>query len=336
VTIDGYSQPGSSANTLTRGTNAKLLIQINGTNAGEFTQDGLLIDAPNSVIKGLVINRFDGDGVDLLQSGDGSRVEGNFLGTNPSGTADRGNGISGVEAFFESNNNLLGGNTPAARNLISGNDASGVNIFSASGNGVFGNLVGTASDGVERLGNSEQGVDVFDASHNSIGDGTAAGANTIAFNGLQGVRVRAVSPSVAVGDHISRNLIFSNGRLDIDLGRGGANVNDPGDADTGANGLQNKPTITSARAGSGTTIKGSLNSNPNALVTIEFFSSPTGVTGGKTFVGVRNVITDDSGDAPFSFKFKKVAVGQNVKATATSVSTGDTSEFSASKGVVAE
>lgn len=335
VTIDGYSQPDSSPNTLARGTNARLLIQLNGTNAGEFT-DGLDVDAPNSVVKGLVINRFDGEGVDLLQQGDGSKVEGNFIGTDPSGTVAKGNTFSGVEVFFESNDDTVGGNTPAARNLISGNDDLGVNIFSAAGTGVFGNLIGTSKDGIGRLGNGEQGVDVFDGSNNSIGDGTAAGANTIAFNGLQGVRVRVPSSGVAVGDHISRNSIFSNGRLGIDLGLGGANTNDQGDADTGANNLQNKPVVTSAKSGRGTTIKGNLNSNPNTIFTIEFFASPGGENEGKTFIGQRSVITDGSGSAPFSFRFQKqLVVGRNVTATATNGSTNDTSEFSAPKAVVA-
>jgi CSLREA domain-containing protein len=42
VTIDGHTQPGASPNTLAKGTNAKLTVELNGTNAGSFT-DGLQI-----------------------------------------------------------------------------------------------------------------------------------------------------------------------------------------------------------------------------------------------------------------------------------------------------
>src|SRR5215218_4606694 len=56
VIINGYSQPGSSVNKLAKGTNAKLLIEINGNNAGGAS--GLFIVASDSVVKGLVINRF--------------------------------------------------------------------------------------------------------------------------------------------------------------------------------------------------------------------------------------------------------------------------------------
>ncbi len=37
VTIDGYTQPGASENTLAIGNDAVLLIELNGTNAGAFT-----------------------------------------------------------------------------------------------------------------------------------------------------------------------------------------------------------------------------------------------------------------------------------------------------------
>src|SRR5215211_882622 len=57
VIINGYSQPGSSVNKLAKGTNAKLLIEINGTNSGT-SDGGLYIAASDSVVKGLVINRF--------------------------------------------------------------------------------------------------------------------------------------------------------------------------------------------------------------------------------------------------------------------------------------
>ena len=202
VTIDGYTQPGSSPNSLPTGTNAVLNIQLNGTNAGEF-EDGLDIDAPNSVVKGLVINRFDSFGVRVLDDDSGSTIEGNFIGTNPSGTLDRGNHIGGVSLFFESANNTVGGKTPAARNLISGNDGRGVEIFVSTGNEVMGNLIGTTREGVGSLRNSDEGVNLFGSSDNTIGDGTTEGTNTIAFNGLDGVQVRTSTSGEGTGNSVS-------------------------------------------------------------------------------------------------------------------------------------
>jgi len=174
VIINGYSQPGSSANTLAKGTNAKLLIQINGTNSGASgAQGGLFIGASNSVVKGLVINRFrktDATDIGPETSADvapNRRIEGNFLGTGPSGTTDEGNGSAGI-FLFAGSNNTIGGASLAARNLISGNDLAGVfiegggfNAFpSADNNKVRGNLIGTQKDGIRALVNSGEGVDV--------------------------------------------------------------------------------------------------------------------------------------------------------------------------------
>src|SRR6476620_6411024 len=58
VTINGYTQPGASMNTLATGDNAVLLIELNGTTAGGASA-GLTIGAGNgSKVQGLVINRF--------------------------------------------------------------------------------------------------------------------------------------------------------------------------------------------------------------------------------------------------------------------------------------
>src|SRR5262249_27938070 len=57
VLIDGYTQPGSSANTLPAGDNAVLQIELDGTLAGANAR-GLTITAGASTIRGLVINHF--------------------------------------------------------------------------------------------------------------------------------------------------------------------------------------------------------------------------------------------------------------------------------------
>ena len=92
-------------------------------NAAKFSA-GLDIDAPNSVVKGLVINRFGGFGVRVLDGGGGSTVEGNFIGTNPSETLDRGNHIGGVSLFFESANLSVGAKLPqpVTSSLATGTD----------------------------------------------------------------------------------------------------------------------------------------------------------------------------------------------------------------------
>ena len=90
VIIDGYTQPGSAANTQAiDGDDAVLLIELNGANAGDA--NGLTITAGNSTIRGLVINRFTGasgsaGNAIALSGGGGNVIEGNFLGTDAPGT----------------------------------------------------------------------------------------------------------------------------------------------------------------------------------------------------------------------------------------------------------
>lgn len=64
VTIDGYSQPGSSFNTLAGPNNAVLKIELDGSLAG--SSGGLLINASESIVRGLIINRFSRDRIMFL------------------------------------------------------------------------------------------------------------------------------------------------------------------------------------------------------------------------------------------------------------------------------
>ena len=77
VTINGYSQPGASANTNPpgEGTNAVILIEINGQNV--LNLSGLTIGAAGVQVRGLAINRCD-SGVLVTTGGDGAVIAGNF------------------------------------------------------------------------------------------------------------------------------------------------------------------------------------------------------------------------------------------------------------------
>src|SRR5262249_338419 len=81
VIIDGYTQPGASANTLAVGDNAVLLIELNGT----ATSNGLVIGSTGSgsTIKGLVINWVAGTAI--VVDSDNNVIAGNFIGTDPTG-----------------------------------------------------------------------------------------------------------------------------------------------------------------------------------------------------------------------------------------------------------
>ena len=99
---------------------------------------------------------------------------------------DLGNSFEGVW-IFSTNNNTIGGTTPGARNIISGNDTRGVFIEGGTSNIVQGNYIGTDVNGTGDLGNTFNGVCVSGGSDNTIGGTTAAARNIISGNDTSGV-----------------------------------------------------------------------------------------------------------------------------------------------------
>jgi hypothetical protein len=338
VTIDGYSQPGSSANTLAKGTNAEPTIQLEGSALGQGAY-GLVTNAAGVVVEGLVINRFEFEGIKVGTNAPDTRIEGNFIGTYPSGTKAPGHSGTGVVVYGGA---TVGGSQPATRNLISGNEGGGIHFYGFYGasSAAYGNLIGTSKDGESPLGNGFDGIYLYANGHNEVGKAEAGYANTIAFNEKDGVQVFS-----SVGNSVRSNSIFSNGGLGIDLMGPGETYdtnlltpNDPGDADTGdSNNLQNHPALSSASkpTSAKTVVKGKLNSIPNTPFEVQFFSAPEGTNEGKKLLGTQSVKTDGAGDVSLTFATtKNVSLGQNITATATNTATGDTSEFSTPRKVV--
>ncbi len=271
-------------------------------------------------------------------------VQGNRIGTNAAGTAALGNGGHGIQVF-NSFNCTIGGNTPEARNLISGNGGNGI-ALNAVGTIVRGNYIGTDVNGTADLGNGHPtgaaGIEIAGSGNNTIGGTNPGEGNIIAFNGCAGCfgvnggsGVRIFSTS----NRIRGNSIFGNVELGIDLSGGaeGANrvtPNDSCDGDNGPNNLQNFPVLTAASgAGNSTNITGSLNSTANAAYTIDFYASPScdpaGNGEGQTWLGSTMVNTDGSCTAPINATLSAaLAPGSVVTATATDFN-GNTSEFSA-------
>jgi Calx-beta domain len=209
VIIDGYSQPGASANTLANGDNAVLLIQLQGSNAGS-SAIGLTITAGNSTVKGLVINLFKGDEILLSQNGSNT-IQGNFIGTNAAGTAGTGSISDGVGIVNGSSNNLIGGTTPDARNLMSGNQ---IGVFISGnteiGNQVQGNFIGTDASGTAAIGNAEGGVIINGGSFYLIGGAGAGARNIISGNNGDGLSINLADSSQVQGNFIGTDVTGVN------------------------------------------------------------------------------------------------------------------------------
>ena len=192
-------------------------------------------------------------------------------------------------------------------NIVSGNTHDGITFAPGSG-GIFNplvllyTLVGTDIN-LNPLGNGGAGV-LANGSAIVIGGfgGNPAGSNTIAYNGGDGIDI--VDPT-ASGVEVAINSIYANAGLGISFRPGtGPTPNDPGDTDTGPNGLQNHPVLTSASISAGkATIKGTMNSAPSTSYTLELFANdscdPSGFGEGKYYLGTWDVATDSSGNGSF-------------------------------------
>jgi parallel beta-helix repeat protein len=209
VTIDGYTQPGSSPNTNapTMGLNTVVNIELSGAMAPPGTNfSGLTLNADNCTVRGLCINSFQHDGIDVCTNG--NVIGGNFIGTNPAGTAALPNGAGGnggiIFGFCGTPSTCtIGGTTPDARNLISGNIGSGVGLGNGSGNTVQGNLIGTDVTGTLALPN---GLGVGSGGSNDLIGGTTVAARNILSGNGRGIDLGGGSNNTLQGNFIGTDV----------------------------------------------------------------------------------------------------------------------------------
>jgi hypothetical protein len=209
--IDGYTQVGAKPNSQAVGSDAVILIQIDGT---QDSPEGLIINASNCTIRGLAVTNFvkrnpffvDGGVAIAARGGSGSKIEGCFIGINADGVTARPNG-RGVDVT--TSGTLVGGTSPAQRNVVSGNAIVGI-VVTADGSLIAGNYIGTDATGTRAVPNPA-GIQ-FGGSHTtSLLGGTAPGAANLISGNLFGIGLGA-SPnglfsSFAEGVTVQGNLV---------------------------------------------------------------------------------------------------------------------------------
>lgn len=208
VTIDGYTQLAASPNTLAVGNNASLKIEIDGSEAGAQAI-GLDLRSDDNAVRGLVINGFDRLGI-AVQGGAGNRVVGCFVGTDASGSLAVPN-RTGIAVFFNGKDpndpaattgTILGGPSPADRNLVSGNLDDGIALGIVSTNtSIQNNYVGTNAAGNAALANGGTGVNVV-APGTMVGGTSAGTGNLISGNGGLGVALSFIGQNFVQGNLI--------------------------------------------------------------------------------------------------------------------------------------
>ena len=271
-------------------------------------------------------------GVRIAEAGtDNNVVEGNFIGTDVTGTRPLGNAFHGVLVQRGADFNLIGGADPGTGNVISANAIEGVTFADAAtmGNAVLGNRIGTDATGTIDLGNKGDGVSAsFGSSDNRIGGTTPGSANTIADNLGDGVNILGGAGNVIVSNSISGNHL-----LGIDLGGDGVTPDTPGGPHAGSNDLQNFPVLTSvATTATATVITGTLDGTPSTTFLVQFFgddaADPSGHGQGKIYLGESTAVTTNAaGFASFTASLTTpIRPGQFVTATATDAR-NNTSEF---------
>ena len=317
VVIDGWTQSGS---------NGAPVVALDGSGASNAI-DGLVLTAPSNAVRGLVLSGF--ATALRLQTNGFNTIQGNFIGTDSTGTNALGNSGDGI--YVSSAGNLLGGLQSGLGNVISVN-SNGIEFASANAvsNIVEGNFIGTGGDGKSALGNTQNGIRFStQASANLIGGTVSNAANVIADNGSNGVTLTA---SAGLYNSILGNSIVSNGALGIDLGDDGVTLNGTANPN-GPNAGVAFPVLTNALSINGiTSVSGQYTGAAFTAYRIEFFLNespdPSGYGEGQMFMGSIALVTDASGNASFSTSFPVPAVyTQFATATATDPA-GNTSEFS--------
>ena len=142
--------------------------------------------------------------VGIQIDGSANVVQGNYLGTDPTGTEARPNGMEGIWIAANATDNLIGGSNPGERNVISGNELFGLNIggTGATGNVIKGNLIGVDAGGEKALQNLYGLALTAGAQRNTIGGTSPDDANVISGNQSGGILIR--------GPDTNDNLIFGN------------------------------------------------------------------------------------------------------------------------------
>ncbi|MCP4707330.1 MAG: hypothetical protein GY869_01785 [Planctomycetes bacterium] len=213
VIIDGYSQPGAAFATVT--TPATLMIELDGTNMGGSYNSVFNVTAGNSTFQGLALNHFTYYGINLNTNGENT-IKGNYIGLNPNGTQIVGGGTFGLEIGFGSSGNIVGGVTPADRNVISGNAWNNIDISykTTSGNLIRGNYIGTNATGTDFIDINSVGISLNSAGDNNIIGGTdgvtpggpCTGAANLISGNYSGISISNSANTTIQGNYIGTDV----------------------------------------------------------------------------------------------------------------------------------
>ena len=186
-----------------------------------------------------IISGNNSDGIQLFSGATNNQVLGNFIGTDATGTLALGNAPGSGVNILSTPGNIIGGTTPGAGNVLSGNGDSGVAIGGtpATGNLVQGNLIGTNAAGTSPIGNNV-GVAIYGvASNNTVGGITAGARNIISGNNQMGVSLLTGTGNVVqdnfIGTEVNGIAAMGNGQEGVRINAASDNAIGGTDVDAG-------------------------------------------------------------------------------------------------------
>ncbi|WP_420315725.1 BspA family leucine-rich repeat surface protein [Ekhidna sp.] len=206
VTITGnYIGVGSNGSTaIANGTNGNPNIRVQGTSNNTRVGDLTGTNPPN------VISAAGGaSSAGILVSAANTTIVDNLIGTDATGSLDRGNGGAGIS--LTGGSGTIGGS--GLGNVISGNSY-GIGI-SVGGFTITENYIGTNAAGTLSIPNDNEGIRL------SVGTGSSITNNLISGNTLDGILIEGASTT---GNNVNNNLIGTQADGTSSLGNGASGI----------------------------------------------------------------------------------------------------------------
>ena len=262
----------------------------------------------------------------------GNEVVNNLIGSTIDGVTPLGNQNAGILLSNGTSSNIISGNVIMANSV----DEAGIWMDSTFNNTIKSNYIGTSANEVAVAGNGNAGTysaGIFlmnESANNMIGGVNSEDGNVIA-NNVFGILLES---NTGFGNSFKSNIFYDNTEMAIDID---ADYTPSGldvlDVDSGPNGTQNYPIITSSYVTSSQiSIIGTFNSKANTAYTIQYYSNvscnQSGNGEGKMLIGTQIITTNSSGNATINISFSAVIpVGSSITCLATD-NLNSTSEFS--------
>lgn len=215
VTLIGTN--GSAAGNLIRGNyigvDATGIKGLGNGNAGI----NLASASGNTIGTGNVISANTNAGIYLMGTNTtGNLIQGNYIGTDITGSTALPNLQEGIYAISVS------GNTIGPSNVISGNNLQGISLTNSTGFSIVENYIGLNAAGTAMVKNWAEGIFINHAnSTNWIGGSTSAARNIISGNGTYGISLKGSAAQVIqenyIGTDVTGSFAVANGAEGIEV-----------------------------------------------------------------------------------------------------------------------